>query len=151
MNNNNNSYLALASFLSTEKAYSSSPRLNNLELILFVKGLLLQGLNPGPSLYNISAKNELNFLQNHVFEILFLSSFLSCFSEFSPPIFVLAVFLISGYYLTINNDVFVRHLTTRTFRQLCARETSGYNHWIKAWMCVARPMGGGGYSLLYAM
>ena len=51
-------------FLSTEKAYSSFPRLKNLELILFINTLLLHGLNPRPSLYNISAKNHLNCLQN---------------------------------------------------------------------------------------
>ena len=53
-------------FLTTEKAYSSLtsfPRLNNLELILFMNTLLLHGLNPRPSLYNMSAKNHLNCLQ----------------------------------------------------------------------------------------
>ena len=59
-------------FLSTEKAYSSFPRLKNLELILFIFTLLLQGLNPRPSLYNISAKNLPNYLQNLLFKSLFL-------------------------------------------------------------------------------
>ena len=58
-------------FLSTEKAYSSFPRLKNLELILFINTLLLHGLNPRPSLYNISAKNHLNCLKNLLFESLF--------------------------------------------------------------------------------
>ena len=70
-------------FLSTEKAYSSFPRLNNLELILFVKALLLHGLNPRPSLYNISVKCHLNWLQNLSFESLFLRIFstIFCFSS----------------------------------------------------------------------
>ena len=59
-------------FLSTEKAYSSFPRLKNLELILFINTLLLQGLNPRPSLYNVAAKNQLNCLKNLLFESLFL-------------------------------------------------------------------------------
>ena len=64
-------------FLSTEKAYSSFPRLKNLELILFINTLLLHGLNPRPSLYNISAKNHLNCLQNLLFESLFLWVFVA--------------------------------------------------------------------------
>ena len=59
-------------FLSTEKAYSSFPRLKNSELILFINTLLLHGLNPRPSLYNISAKLHLNCLQTLLFESLFL-------------------------------------------------------------------------------
>ena len=59
-------------FLSTEKAYSSLPRLKNLELILFINTPLLHGLNPRPSLYNISAKKHLNCLKNLLFESLFL-------------------------------------------------------------------------------
>ena len=66
-------------FLSTEKAYSSFPRLKNLELILFINTLLLHGLNPRPSLYNISAKNHLNCLQNFLFESLFLWIFVAIF------------------------------------------------------------------------
>ena len=66
-------------FLSTEKAYSSFPRLKNLELILFINTLLLHGLNPRPSLYNISAKNHLNCLQNLLFESLFLWVFIAIF------------------------------------------------------------------------
>ena len=66
-------------FLSTEKAYSSFPRLKNLELILFINTLLLHGLNPRPSLYNISAKNHLNCLQNLLFESLFLWVFVAIF------------------------------------------------------------------------
>ena len=66
-------------FLSTEKAYSSFPRLKNLELILFINTLLLHGLNPRPSLYNISAKNHLNCLQNLLFESLFLWGFVAIF------------------------------------------------------------------------
>ena len=85
-------------FLSTEKAYSSFPRLKNLELILFINTLLLHGLNPRPSLYNISAKNHLNCLQNLLFESLFFES--------SSPSLVVAIFLISGFYLTINTYVF---------------------------------------------
>ena len=89
-------------FLSTEKAYSSFPRLQNLELILFINTLLLHGLNPRPSLYNISAKNHLNCFKNLLFESLFLW----VLAEFSSPFFVGAIFLISGFYLTINNYVF---------------------------------------------
>ena len=63
-------------FLSTEKAYSSFPRLQNLELILFTNTLLLHGLNPRPSLSNISAKNHLNCLKNLLFESLFLWVFI---------------------------------------------------------------------------
>ena len=66
-------------FLSTEKAYSSFPRLKNLELILFINTLLLHGLNPRPSLYNISAKNHLNCLQNLLFKSLFLWVFVVIF------------------------------------------------------------------------
>ena len=66
-------------FLSTEKAYSSFPRLKNLELILFINTLLLHGLNPRPSLYNISAKNHLNCLKNLLFESLFLRVFVAIF------------------------------------------------------------------------
>ena len=62
-------------FLSTEKAYSSFPRLKNLELILFINTLLLHGLNPRPSLYNISAKNHLNCLQNLLFPLIFVAIF----------------------------------------------------------------------------
>ena len=64
------SYLSLVVFLFTEKAYSSFPRLNNLELILSVNTLLLHGLNPRPSLYSILAKNHLNCLQNLLLESL---------------------------------------------------------------------------------
>ena len=73
------SYLSLVVFLSTEKAYSSFPRLNNLELILSVNTLLLHGLNPRPSLYSILAKNHLNCLQNLLFESLFLWVFVAIF------------------------------------------------------------------------
>ena len=66
-------------FLSTEKAYSSFPRLKNLELILFINTLLLHGLNPRPSLYNISAKNHLNCVQNLLFESLFPWVFVAIF------------------------------------------------------------------------
>ena len=66
-------------FLSTEKAYSSFPRLKNLELILFINTLLLHGLNPRPSLYNISPKNHLNCLKNLLFESLFLWVFVAIF------------------------------------------------------------------------
>ena len=66
-------------FLSPEKAYSSFPRLNNLELILLINTLLLQGLSPRPSLYNISAKNHLHCLQNFLFESLFLWVFVAIF------------------------------------------------------------------------
>ena len=66
-------------FLSTEQAYSSFPRLKNLELILFINTLLLHGLNPRPSLYNISAKNHLNCLQNLLFGSLFLWLFVAMF------------------------------------------------------------------------
>ena len=76
-------------FLSTEKAYSSFPRLKNLELILFINTLLLHGLNPRPSLYNISAKNHLNCLQT--------SCSKAYFFEFSSPSLAVAVFLISGH------------------------------------------------------
>ena len=55
-------------YLSTEKAYSSFPLLKNLELILLINTFLLHGLNPRPSLYNASAKNHLNCLQNVLFE-----------------------------------------------------------------------------------
>ena len=92
------SYLSLAVFLSTEKAYSSFPRLNNLELILSVNTLLLHGLNPRPSLYSILAKNHLNCLQT--------SCSKACFFEFSSPLLFLAIILISGFYLTIDNYVF---------------------------------------------
>ena len=64
-------------FLSTEKAYSSFPHLKNLELILYINTLLLNGLNPRPSLFNISAKNHLNFLQNLLFESLFVWVFVA--------------------------------------------------------------------------
>ena len=73
------SYLSSWVFLSTEQAYSSFPRLKDLELILFINTLLLHGLNPRPSLYNISAKNYLNCLQNLLFESLFLPLFLWVF------------------------------------------------------------------------
>ena len=66
-------------FLSTEKAYSSFPRLKNLELILFINTLLLHVLNPVPSLYNISAKNHLNCPKNLVFESLFRWVFAAIF------------------------------------------------------------------------
>ena len=66
-------------FLSTEKAYSSFSSLENLELILFINTLLLHGLNPRPSLYNILAKNYLNCLQKLLFESLFLSLFIAIF------------------------------------------------------------------------
>ena len=66
-------------FLSSEKAYSSFPLLKNLELILFINTLLLHGLNPRPSLYNISAKNHLNCLKNLLFESLFLWVFVAIF------------------------------------------------------------------------
>ena len=59
-------------FLSTENAYSSFSL-----LILFINTLLLHGLNPRPSLYNISAKNHLNCLQNLLFESLFLWVFVA--------------------------------------------------------------------------
>ena len=66
-------------FSSTEKEYSSFLRLKNLELILFIKTLLLHGLNPWPSLYNILAKNHLNCLQNLLSESLFLWVFVAIF------------------------------------------------------------------------
>ena len=69
-------------FLSTEKAYSSFPRLKNLELILFIKFIntfLLHGLNPKPSLHNTWAKNHVNSLQNLLFESLFLWVFVAIF------------------------------------------------------------------------
>ena len=84
--------------LSTEKAYSPFPRLKNLELILFINTFLLHGFNPRPSLYNTSAKNHLNCLQNLLFESLLLWVFIA--------IFGCRKFLISGFYLTINNYVF---------------------------------------------
>ena len=74
------SYLSWWVFLSTEQAYSSFPRLKDLELILFINTLLLHGLNLRPSLYNISAKNHLNFLQNLLFESLFLWVFVAIFA-----------------------------------------------------------------------
>ena len=80
-------------FLSTEKAYSSFPRLKNLELFLFINTLLLHCINPRPSLYNISAKNHQNCLKNPG-------------SKAYLPFLVVAIFLISGFYLTINNYVF---------------------------------------------
>ena len=79
------SYLSLVVFLFTEKAYSSFPRLNNLELILSVNTLLLHGLNPRPSLYSILAKNHLNCLQT--------SCSKACFFEFSSPLLFLAIIL----------------------------------------------------------
>ena len=85
-------------FLSTEKAYSSFPRLKNLELFLFINTLLLHCINPRPSLYNISAKNHQNCLKNPGSKAYFF--------EFSLPFLVVAIFLISGFYLTINNYVF---------------------------------------------
>ena len=85
-------------FLSTEKAYSSFPRLKNLELILFINTLLLHGLNPRPSLYNISAKNHLNCLKNLLFESLFLWVFVA--------IFGCGNFLVSGFYLITNSSVY---------------------------------------------
>ena len=90
------SYLSIVSFLSTEKAYSSFPRLKNLELILFINTLLLNGLNPRRSLYNISAKNHRNCLPNQLFENLFLGVFCRHF-------WLWQYFLISGFDLTINN------------------------------------------------
>ena len=66
-------------FLSTEKAYSSFPRLKNLELILFINTLPLHGLNPRPSFYNISSKNHLNCLKNLRFESLFVWVFVVIF------------------------------------------------------------------------
>ena len=61
--------------LSTEKANSSFPLLNNLELIPLINTFLLHGLNPRPSLYNASAKNHLIVSQNLLFESLFSLSF----------------------------------------------------------------------------
>ena len=72
------SYVSIVNFFSTEKDYSSFPRLN-LELILFMNTPLLHGLNPIPSLYNISAKNNLNCLKNILFESLFLRVFVAIF------------------------------------------------------------------------
>ena len=66
-------------FLSTEKAYSSYPRLKNLGLILFINTLLLHVFNPIPSLYNISAKNHLNCSKNLVFASLFRWVFAAIF------------------------------------------------------------------------
>ena len=88
-------------FLSTEKAYSSFPRLKNLELILFIKfinTLLLHGLNPKPSLHNTWAKNHVNSLQNLLFESLFLWVFVA--------IFGCGNFLVSGFYLITNSSVY---------------------------------------------
>ena len=85
-------------FLSTEKAYSSFPRLNNMELIIFINTLPLHGLNPRPSLYNMSAKNHLNCLKT--------SCSKADFFEFSSPFLVVAIFLISGFYLTRDYYVF---------------------------------------------
>ena len=84
-------------FLSTLRAYSSFPCLKNLELILFINKLLLHGLNPVPLVYIISAKNHLNCLQNLLFESLFV--------WVSVDILVVAILLISGFYLTANNYV----------------------------------------------
>ena len=85
-------------FLSPEKAYSSFPRLKNLELILLINTLLLHGLNPRHSLYNISVKNHLNCLQNLLFESLLLWVFVAIFS--CGNIFD------QRLYLTINTYVF---------------------------------------------
>ena len=107
-------------FLSTEKAYSSLtsfPRLNNLKLILFMNTLLLHGLNPSPSLYNISAKNHLNCLQT--------SCSKACFIEFSSPFLVVAIFLISGFYLIIHRYVFDHSNFPNTMSPGITLKTSG--------------------------
>ena len=72
------SYVSIVS-CSTEKAYSSFPGLRTLELILFINTFLPNGLNPRPSLYNISTKNHLNCLKNLLFESLFLWVFVTIF------------------------------------------------------------------------
>ena len=99
-------------FLSTEKAYSSFPRLKNLELILFINTLLLHGLNPRPSLYNISAKNHLNCLQNLLCESLFLWVFVAIFGCGN----IFDQRLLFDHKKTM-------YLTIRTFRTLWARES----------------------------
>ena len=71
--------LQVQSLILPSWVYSSFPRLKNLELIIFINTLLLHGLNPSPSLYNISAKNHLNCLQNLLFESLFLWVFVAIF------------------------------------------------------------------------
>ena len=90
--------LQVQSLIFPSWVYSSFPRLKNLELIIFINTLLLHGLNPSSSLYNISAKNHLNCLQNSCSKAYFL--------EFLSPFLVVAIFFISGFYLTINNRVF---------------------------------------------
>ena len=112
------SYLFLSwVYLSTEKAYSSFPLLKNLELILLINTFLLHGLNPRPSLYNASAKNHLNCLQNLLFESLFLWVFVA--------IFGCRKFLISGFYLTINNYVFDHSKFPNTMSPGITVKTSG--------------------------
>ena len=64
----------------------------------FITTLLLHGLNPRPSLCNISAKNHLNCLQPSCSKAYFFA--------FSSPFLVVAIFLISGFYLTRNKYVF---------------------------------------------
>ena len=72
--------LQVQSLIFPSWVYSSFPRLKNLELIIFINTLLLHGLNPSSSLYNISAKNHLNCLQNLLFESLFLWVFVAIFA-----------------------------------------------------------------------
>ena len=99
------------SFFIHWKAYSLFPRLNNLELILLIKALLLHGLKPRPLLYNGQKSSKLSpeaRVRKLVSQLLILC-FWELLRRFSPPFFVLAVFLISGFYLTINNYLFSDH------------------------------------------
>ena len=61
------SYVFIVSFFVHWKSIFFLPTLKNLELILVINTLLLHGLNPRPSLYDILAKNHLNCLKNLLF------------------------------------------------------------------------------------
>ena len=74
------SYLSIVSFFVHWKSIFFLRRFKEFGVNSIYKYvLLLHGLNPRPSLYNISAKNHLNCLQNLLFESLFLWVFIAIF------------------------------------------------------------------------
>ena len=133
------------SFFIHWKAYSLFPRLNNLELILLIKALLLHGLKPRPLLYNGQKSSKLSpepRVRKLVSQLLILF-FWELLRRFSPPFFVLAVFLISGFYLTINY-VFSDHYEpgnhSKNQRFHCVMvECTSHEVWsARFWTCWAR-------------
>ena len=74
------SYLSIVSFFVHWKSIFFLRRVKEFGVNSIYKYVLLpHGLNPRPSLYNISAKNHLNCLQNLLFESLFLWVFIAIF------------------------------------------------------------------------